>query len=52
MIKDSLSPIASTVDVVAHLQKEIARVLQNDTLDTEEKLANYNQLMTKSKFSH
>ena len=48
MIKDSLSPIASMVDVLAHLQKEMARVLQNDTLDTEEKLANYNQLMTKS----
>ena len=52
MIKDSLSPIASTVDVSAHLQKEMAHVQQNDDLDTEEKLATYNQLMTKSQFSH
>ena len=49
MIKDSLSPNTSTVDVLAHLQKEMSRVLQNDTLDTKEKLSAYNDLMTKSR---
>ena len=48
MIKDSLFPNAPTVGVLAHEQKELACVLKNATLDTDEKLATYNQLMTKS----
>ena len=48
MIKDSLSPIAPIVNVLEHLQKEMARVLKDPTMDTEEKLATYNDLMTRS----
>ena len=48
MIKDSLSPIAPTVNVLEHLQKEMARVLKDPTMDTEEKLATYNNPMTRS----
>ena len=48
MIKDSLSPIASTVNVLDHLQKEMARKLKDPIMDTEEKLATYNDLMTRS----
>ena len=48
MIKDSLSPIAPTVNVLEHLQKEMAHVLKDPTMDTEEKLATYNELMTRS----
>ena len=48
MIKHSLSPIAPTVNVLEHLQKEMARVLKDPTMDTEEKLATYNYLMTRS----
>ena len=48
LIKDRLSPIAPTVDVLGHLQKEMARVLRDPTMDTEEKLATYNDLMTRS----
>ena len=47
-VKDSLSPIAPTVNVLEHLQKEMARVLKDLTMDTEEKLATYNDLMTRS----
>ena len=49
MIKDSLSPIAPTVNVLEHLQKEMARVLKDPTMATKEKLATYNNLMTRSK---
>ena len=48
LIKDRLSHIAPTVDVLGHLQKEMARVLRDPTMDTEEKLATYNDLMTRS----
>ena len=48
LLKDSLSPIAPTVDVLGHLQKEMACVLKDPTMDTEEKLATYNDLMTRS----
>ena len=48
LLKDSLSPIAPTVDVLGHLQKEMAHVLKDPTMDTEEKLATYNDLMTRS----
>ena len=48
MVKDSLFPIAPTVNVLEHLQKEMARVLKDPTMDTEEKLATYNNLMTRS----
>ena len=48
LLKDSLSPIAPTVDVLGHLQKEMARMLKDPTMDTEEKLATYNDLMTRS----
>ena len=37
LLKDSLSPIAPTVDVLGHLQKEMARVLKDPTMDTEKK---------------
>ena len=40
--------IAPTVDVLGHLQKEMARVLRDPTMDTEEKLATYNDLLTRS----
>ena len=48
MVKDSLSPSASTVDMLAHLQKENARALKYKTMETEEKLATYNDFMTRS----
>ena len=48
MIKDSLSPIAPNMNVLEHLQKEMAHVLKDPTMDTEEKLATYNNLMTRS----
>ena len=48
MIKDSLSPIAPTVNVLEHLEKVMARVLKDPTMDTEEKLATYDDLMTRS----
>ena len=48
MIKDSLFPVAPTVDVLAHLQKELARVLKDPTMDTEKKLATYDDLMIRS----
>ena len=48
LLKDRLSPIAPTVDILGHLQKEMARVLRVPTMDTEEKLATYNDLMTRS----
>ena len=48
LLKDRLSPIAPTVDILGHLQKEMARVLRDPTMDTEEKLATYNDLMTRS----
>ena len=48
MIKDNLSPIAPTVNVLEHLQKEMTRVLKDPTMATEEKLATYNNLMTRS----
>ena len=48
LIKDRLSPIAPTVDVLGHLQKEMAHVLRDPTMDTEEKLATYNDLMPRS----
>ena len=48
IIKDSLSPFAPTVNVLEHLQNEMARVLKDPTMDTEEKLATYNDLMTRS----
>ena len=48
LIKDSLSPIAPTVEVLGHLQKEMARVLTDPTMDTEDKLATYNDLMMRS----
>ena len=51
LLKDSLSPIAPTVDVLGHLQKEMARVHKDPTMDTEEKLATYNDLMTRSQIS-
>ena len=47
MIKDSLSPIAPTVNVLELLQQEMARVLKDPTMDTGEKLATYNDLMTR-----
>ena len=47
-IKDSLSPIAPTVNVLEHLQKAMARVLKDPSMDTEEKLATYNDVMTRS----
>ena len=34
LIKASLSPIAPTVDVPGHLQKEMARVLRDPTMET------------------
>ena len=48
LLKDSLSPIAPIVDVLGHFQKEMARMLKDPTMDTEEKLATYNDLMTRS----
>ena len=48
LIKDRLSPIAPTVDILGYLQKEMARVLRDPTMDTEEKLATYNDLITRS----
>ena len=48
MITDSLSSIAPYVNVLEHLQKEMARVLKDPTMDTEEKLASYKYLMTRS----
>ena len=46
LLKDSLSPIAPTV--LGHLQKEMACVLKDSTMDTEEKLATYNHLIMRS----
>ena len=34
MIKDSLSPIVPTVNVLEYLQKEMAHVLKDPTMDT------------------
>lgn len=48
LVKEKLSPSSAIIEVLAHLQKEMGRVLDDDYMDTREKLSTYNQLMSRS----
>ena len=48
LVRERLSPIASLVQILSHLQKKAYSVLHDDSLPTSDKLSRYNQLMLKS----
>ena len=48
LVRERLSPIASLVQILSHLQKQAYSVLHDDSLQASDKLSRYNQLMVKS----
>ena len=48
VLREKLSPEGAMIKAILHLQKKAAKVLYDDTLKSGDKLAKYDQLMTRS----
>ena len=48
LVRERLSPNASLVQILSHLQKEAYKILYDTSLKSSDKLRQYNQLMIKS----